>query len=343
MEAEAGWASENHRFATNKHICPNVFQKNQLSKSAKQVWDSVGHPLMKLVPKVWVCLGVSIKGSMDWLKGKSFRSHFWASPCPNQGHSTTQPPRQVIHVIKYHKYILTYQHKTHPSMRRLVNYHKIHVVAKLNAYRAITPSSGQMVNICQHQVCTLGLGEKLYCHSHNNFVCAYSVHILLYVAGWCWLFSFLRASECSRVVFVARISARPGLQSIDWFKGRSTGKSHFSWENLWFPVDFPFLSTHWFKRWVLGVVGDKHPDLSTGRTKQRLRHGWEILSWRLSVYQCMVYIAPLRMGNYGKIIGKISDMHYDHQWRLLDGQIYELWPWDVPAHHLRCPRRPQGT
>ena len=29
------------------------------------------------------------------------------------------------------------------------------------------------------------------------------------------------------------------LSSIDWFKGKITGKSHISWENLWFPVDFP--------------------------------------------------------------------------------------------------------
>ena len=28
--------------------------------------------------------------------------------------------------------------------------------------------------------------------------------------------------------------------SIDWFKGKITGTSHISWENLWFPVDFPF-------------------------------------------------------------------------------------------------------
>ena len=28
-------------------------------------------------------------------------------------------------------------------------------------------------------------------------------------------------------------------ESIDWFKGKMTGKSHFSWENRWFPVDFP--------------------------------------------------------------------------------------------------------
>ena len=28
-------------------------------------------------------------------------------------------------------------------------------------------------------------------------------------------------------------------ESIDWFKGKITGKSHISWENLWFPVVFP--------------------------------------------------------------------------------------------------------
>ena len=27
--------------------------------------------------------------------------------------------------------------------------------------------------------------------------------------------------------------------SIDWFKGKITGTSYISWENLWFPLDFP--------------------------------------------------------------------------------------------------------
>ena len=36
------------------------------------------------------------------------------------------------------------------------------------------------------------------------------------------------------------------FNGIDWFEGTITGTSHFSWENLWFPVKiFPFLSTHW--------------------------------------------------------------------------------------------------
>ena len=28
-------------------------------------------------------------------------------------------------------------------------------------------------------------------------------------------------------------------RSIDWFKERIAGTSHISWDNLWFPVDFP--------------------------------------------------------------------------------------------------------
>ena len=36
--------------------------------------------------------------------------------------------------------------------------------------------------------------------------------------------------------------------SIGWFKGRITGNSHISWENPWFPVDFPLnqLNEHLF-------------------------------------------------------------------------------------------------
>ena len=30
-----------------------------------------------------------------------------------------------------------------------------------------------------------------------------------------------------------------GLVSIDWCKGKITGNSHISWENPWFPEDFP--------------------------------------------------------------------------------------------------------
>ena len=31
------------------------------------------------------------------------------------------------------------------------------------------------------------------------------------------------------------------VDTIDWFRGKNTGTSHISWENHWFPVDFPFI------------------------------------------------------------------------------------------------------
>ena len=31
------------------------------------------------------------------------------------------------------------------------------------------------------------------------------------------------------------------IYSIDWFKAKNTGNSNFSWENPWFPVDFPLV------------------------------------------------------------------------------------------------------
>ena len=42
------------------------------------------------------------------------------------------------------------------------------------------------------------------------------------------------------LVFIKCIS----VYSIDWFKGKNTGTSHISWENPWFPIDFPSKSTH---------------------------------------------------------------------------------------------------
>ena len=41
------------------------------------------------------------------------------------------------------------------------------------------------------------------------------------------------------VVVTIFVPPKRSIESIDWFKGKITGKSHISWENLWFPVDFP--------------------------------------------------------------------------------------------------------
>ena len=53
-------------------------------------------------------------------------------------------------------------------------------------------------------------------------------------SGWDWNLSGLE--------FVLTIKRSI---SIDWFKGKITGKSRISWENPWFPVDFPFQLIHW--------------------------------------------------------------------------------------------------
>ena len=47
--------------------------------------------------------------------------------------------------------------------------------------------------------------------------------------------------------------------SIDWFKGKITGKSHSLWESLWFPVDFPLSQPiKWSKDGK--VLGSFHPE-----------------------------------------------------------------------------------
>ena len=44
----------------------------------------------------------------------------------------------------------------------------------------------------------------------------------------------------------------PNLKvSMDWFKGKFTGKPHISWENLWFPVDFPLNQSIESWQWVV--------------------------------------------------------------------------------------------
>ena len=51
------------------------------------------------------------------------------------------------------------------------------------------------------------------------------------------------------------------MESIDWFKGKITGKSHISWENLWFLVDVPLSQP--IDRGLNGEIWLKHPEIST--------------------------------------------------------------------------------
>ena len=41
---------------------------------------------------------------------------------------------------------------------------------------------------------------------------------------------------------------------MDWFKGQFTGKPHISWENLWFPVDFPLNQSIDFDHGAFGEI-----------------------------------------------------------------------------------------
>ena len=83
-------------------------------------------------------------------------------------------------------------------------------------------------------------------------------------------------------------------KSIDWFKGKITGKSHISWENLWFPVDVPlsqpiestFLnhsdwsSLHLFKHQIVDLLQPiiAHPTRKTHPLKNHTRLGQKDLS-----------------------------------------------------------------
>ena len=47
-----------------------------------------------------------------------------------------------------------------------------------------------------------------------------------------------RESSWREAIGWAKTWSQP-RESMDWFKGKFTGKPHIYWENRWFPVDFP--------------------------------------------------------------------------------------------------------
>ena len=57
---------------------------------------------------------------------------------------------------------------------------------------------------------------------------------------------------------------------IDWFNGTFTRKSHISWENLWFPVDFPLSQP--IDRGSTSSAGSQH---GWGRQAQHQGRGLE--------------------------------------------------------------------
>ena len=70
--------------------------------------------------------------------------------------------------------------------------------------------------------------------------------------------------------------------SIGWFRGKITGNSHISWENLWFPVDFPLSQPIEYEQWKDGMVhkknefmDDENPWLcSLEKNQRRIDDSW---------------------------------------------------------------------
>ena len=61
----------------------------------------------------------------------------------------------------------------------------------------------------------------------------------IHLSAWQQAFLALVAPQWLKVVAAGSVKPRKSPPSIDWFKGKITGTSHVSWENLWFTVDFP--------------------------------------------------------------------------------------------------------
>ena len=117
--------------------------------------------------------------------------------------------------------------------------------------------------------------KSYYCntYTHTMYTCSWPSYIVVYccsiwgvvkheqlVACICWLYGDLPLWWKPRLGDSTRSGAWGvadswwwplGIHSIDWFNGKITRKPHISWENLWFPVDFPLsqpidkLSRHW--------------------------------------------------------------------------------------------------
>ena len=74
-----------------------------------------------------------------------------------------------------------------------------------------------------------GLEHEFYDFPFSNFIIPTDFNSIIFQRG--------RAKNHQPVDI--DITSHQFLISMDWFKGKIAGKSNFSWENLWFPVDFP--------------------------------------------------------------------------------------------------------
>ena len=84
--------------------------------------------------------------------------------------------------------------------------------------------------------------------------------------------------------------------SIDWFKRKNTGKSYITWENRWFPVDFPLSQPIEIASWTLtnihrivedGTTGDFAWHVNTKSTEFATK--WEVYSIKLSSVHTHTY------------------------------------------------------
>ena len=69
--------------------------------------------------------------------------------------------------------------------------------------------------------------------------------------------------------------------SLDWFKGKMTGKSHISWENLWFSVEFPLSQPTDIRCWnfptnsLYRLASERRPE----SLRRSLRAAGESVAW----------------------------------------------------------------
>ena len=68
--------------------------------------------------------------------------------------------------------------------------------------------------------------------------------------------------------------------SMDWIKGKFTGKPHIQWENLWFPVNFPFNQSIDFRICRFArPLGEQSPEVSCSTEASTLMP-WAGKAWQ---------------------------------------------------------------
>ena len=97
------------------------------------------------------------------------------------------------------------------------------------------------------------------------------------------------------------------LFSMDWFKGKITGKPHIEWENLWFPVGFPLNQSIDLWLHFRSAAATKRVDITTQSSITTTPKSSQSLNSQTS-WRFMGKVSWIFMGNhymtYGKTVGK---------------------------------------